>query len=205
MDNYDDKWLSDLTEQDFDALSYRDKNKVFLLMQQYAFTNRLTGLPNRRKFDAELAAILREAERAPVGCYRGFAVVYIDLDAFKERNDTHGHLSGDKLLKEVAATLKRTLWKHKNDVIARIGGDEFAVLLRDLTQEDAEMVTNRLRDELQHGNIRASIGAIFCPPVLVVEPKDVVKAADMLMYQAKALERERHSFVFVKFGVYSPV
>ena len=112
------------------------------LMQQIrtlARADSLTGLYNRRTFEEELGRALWRAERDR----RPVCVVLVDLDNFKRINDTLGHSTGDRLIKEASAAWSGQI--RQNDVLARYGGDEFAALLPDCSLNDAEIVAGRLR------------------------------------------------------------
>ncbi|MGM0594608.1 MAG: diguanylate cyclase domain-containing protein [Pseudomonadota bacterium] len=99
-------------------------------MLELAMSDALTGLANRRQFEARLGEALAQADR--VGCKVG--LLLLDLDDFKPINDTHGHQIGDKLLCRIAEVLKETF--RESDVVARLGGDEFAVILTALNEVD---------------------------------------------------------------------
>ncbi len=157
----------------------------------------LTGLPNRTFFQERLAATLQHARARPD---RTYAVLFVDLDEFKSINDSLGHLAGDSLLIAVADRMRATT--APEDFIARIGGDEFALLLThrlDLSQiEDAvEAIQNALVApmlvESRAVYNTASIGiAIIGPHDERIE--EVLRNADTAMYYAKSLGRGRHAF-----------
>jgi len=113
-----------------------------------AYRDPLTGLWNRRFFEERLREEISRSQRA--GSSRKFSVMIVDINEFKEINDTHGHQMGDRLLKWVGAFLVDHLRTH--DVPCRTGGDEFAVLLPDLSSEDCGRIINRLRDQLATAN-----------------------------------------------------
>ena len=156
----------------------------------------LTALPNRAMFSRRLQEAMLRAQR-----HAGkLAVLFIDLDRFKDINDTLGHHAGDRLLTEVAARLSRTM--RKTDTIARLGGDEFVVLLEDLQDpEDAGRVAQHFVDVLAEPyaldgrEIRtsASIG-ISTFPTDTEDLHSLLKYADIAMYRAK--EQGRNAFVF---------
>jgi len=151
----------------------------------------LTGLPNRTLFYRRVRAAIAAAEAAR----SEVAVLLIDLDRFKEVNDTLGHHSGDLLLQDLARRLRHLL--RTNDTVSRLGGDEFAVLLTDLaTGAAAESVAQQLLLTLQEPlqlrglriNLRASIGLARYP----LDGGDVdslMQRADIAMYRAKAEQR----------------
>ncbi len=147
----------------------------------------LTGLPNRLLFDAMLKQSLNHARRNKTGV----AVVFIDLDRFKNINDSLGHPAGDELLKGLAGRLTKTL--RQEDTIARISGDEFIVLLEEVEQvEDAEVAIEKLMTafrspfKLQGHDVRvtASMGVSLYPRD-GEEPSELIKNADAAMYLAK--------------------
>lgn len=146
----------------------------------------LTGLLNRRRFEEEIA-------RAGAG---GLAVLLLDLDHFKDVNDTRGHGSGDQLIRSIARSLEAELGR--DGVLSRLGGDEFAVLLPAVGEAEAMSVAERLRrcvaDHLiltggARLQVTASIGvAILCPGN---DPLEVLADADVAMYDAKAAGRNK--------------
>jgi diguanylate cyclase (GGDEF)-like protein/PAS domain S-box-containing protein len=151
----------------------------------------LTALFNRRRFEQELA---QEVQRASRYGHSG-AVLLIDLDHFKDVNDAFGHKAGDDLLKGVAATLKQRV--RQTDVLARVGGDEFAVLLPQTDAEQAEIVADGIVKTLhQHvvmlgdQSIRAtaSVGLVLFDGLSEAE---LLAYADLAMYEAKAAGRDR--------------
>ena len=113
-----------------------------------AYRDPLTGLWNRRYFEERLKEEISRSQRA--GSSRKFSVLVVDINDFKEINDTHGHQMGDRLLKWVGVFLTDHLRTH--DVPCRTGGDEFTVLLPDLSSEDCGRIITRLRDQLQVAN-----------------------------------------------------
>jgi diguanylate cyclase (GGDEF)-like protein/PAS domain S-box-containing protein len=157
----------------------------------------LTGLPNRRAFEAALEGQVEHVQRyGPAG-----ALLVLDLDGFKYVNDTLGHSAGDELLVSVAAVLRERL--RATDVLARLGGDEFAILLPQGGRDEAwtvaqalvESIRNRadrLRGELA-GRITASVGvALFTDAEISSE--EMFVNADLAMYDAKEAGRNRVCF-----------
>lgn len=160
-------------------------------LERMAMTDPLTGLLNRRGFEAELKRALAAARRyGETG-----ALIYIDLDGFKPINDTHGHDAGDAVLVALADALQRHV--RDCDRVARLGGDEFAVLLtradRDagLARAEAlERMVNAIVLEWRGARIpvRASLGyQAFGADAL---PRDLLGGADRAMYQAKRLRAD---------------
>ncbi len=151
----------------------------------------LTGLPNRSAFARALSEACRQAgaER------RSHALCFIDLDRFKPVNDTAGHAAGDALLQKVANVLRRSC--RSNDFAARMGGDEFVVLLADCAIPDARVIAQKIADAIgqldftwngDHYTIGASGGIA---PVFADSEHDVLAIADAACYAAKASGRGR--------------
>jgi diguanylate cyclase (GGDEF)-like protein len=160
-------------------------------LSELANNDALTGLPNRRLLEDRMAQALKEASRAQ----QMVAVLFLDLDYFKVVNDTHGHLIGDQLLKKVGERLTTLL--RAEDTVARIGGDEFVILLPKLSDEQqliatAEKVINELAQPFnitgQILQVGVSIG-IALYPQHGDEPGKLIKLADDAMYVAKRLGR----------------
>ena len=156
----------------------------------------LTGLPNRRLFLDRLEQDVKHADR--IGAQ--LALLFIDLDHFKEANDGFGHDAGDLLLR-VASTRIRACVR-ETDTVARLGGDEFTVILQDLEgSEHAEMVAAKIISELampfqifnDSVQISASIG-ITLSPQDATTPEQLLKNADRAMYMAKNAGRNQFSF-----------
>ncbi|MGN6702942.1 MAG: putative bifunctional diguanylate cyclase/phosphodiesterase, partial [Burkholderiaceae bacterium] len=152
-----------------------------------AHYDELTGLPNRFLFkellDAALARTHRDGER--------FAVMFLDLDRFKNINDTFGHDAGDAALHEIAVRLKKSL--RESDVIARMGGDEFYILLDRLGDaRDAAMIAQKVLDEAAHPfqvgtqecRLTASVGIVMAPDD-GDDAQTLLKNSDIAMYRAK--------------------
>ena len=157
----------------------------------------LTGLLNRRRFDE---AIQEQVERCRRYGYRG-AMLLLDLDQFKEVNDTRGHGVGDQMLIDLATILRRNL--RANDVIARLGGDEFAVLLPEADRAAAETVAAGLVKTVRNhaatlsgagGRVTASIGVVTFAGAFEHD-EDPLTLADMLMYDAKENGRDQYAIL----------
>ncbi|HYF26853.1 MAG TPA: PAS domain S-box protein [Baekduia sp.] len=154
----------------------------------------LTGTRNRRRFERDVSEQLARARRYGEQA----ALLMIDVDGFKTVNDTYGHRAGDRALKEIAAALRNRL--RETDVIARIGGDEFAVLLPYAGRAQAEAVTEDLRNviratqlQLDDGTrvgLSASIGVAFIDGD-TPDHEDVLAAADRAMYDDKGPRGQR--------------
>jgi diguanylate cyclase (GGDEF)-like protein len=155
-----------------------------------ARTDALSGLPNTRSFH-ELAII--ELERAR-RYHHTFTVAVMDLDHFKQVNDTLGHDVGDRLIRDVAQALRANL--RRVDVVARLGGDEFTLMLPETDAEQAQVALSHVRialrglDDFYGPDVKASIGAV----TFRTSPEtvgDMLRLADTAMYRAKAAGRDR--------------
>ena len=175
-----------------------DKIRLFKEMERLSITDALTGLFNRRYF---YEALEKEIER--VKRYNAsFSIVLIDIDDFKRVNDEYGHLAGDRVLQVLADILRRSL--RKVDIIARYGGEEFILLLPNTGKEEAEVIANRIREEVsrtifectsEKGTevlcpVTISGGITTCPDDFV-DADRLLSAADKAMYEAKALGKNR--------------
>lgn len=158
-------------------------------VQQLAYYDPLTRLPNRRLFNDRLSQTLARAKRAQ----SRMALMFIDLDKFKPINDQHGHEAGDWILEAVARRIEHCL--RASDTVARVGGDEFLVLLPDIqTGEDSLAVAEKIRIELERPFITpsqlslhasSSIGIAIYPDHANTE-EDLLRLGDRAMYQAKS-------------------
>jgi diguanylate cyclase (GGDEF)-like protein len=143
----------------------------------------LTGLLNHEAFHARLGAEVTRARR-----YRGrLAIVLLDLDSFKERNDREGHLEGDRLLRVFAAALAGTA--RETDSVGRLGGDEFGALLLEADEDTVAAFVTRLRARLADGPA-ASIGAAYLPGDGTT-PGELLGHADRRLYADKRSARSR--------------
>ncbi|MFI3155902.1 MAG: bacteriohemerythrin [Methylococcaceae bacterium] len=156
----------------------------------------LTGLPNRFLLADRLELAIAHAERSR----EIFAVCYLDLDGFKPVNDRFGHAAGDQLLREIAKRFKSVI--RSNDTVARVGGDEFVIVLREMKSADDYKVTlDRLLEEVsrpvpignESASVTTSIGvAIF--PHNGSDSESLLKLADQAMYLAKGSGKSRYHF-----------
>ena len=176
----------------FEDISERKASEERLTRQ--ALHDSLTGLPNRTLFAdrVRMASSRRSA--------RGFAIVYLDLDGFKLVNDTLGHAAGDQVLVEVARRLEPLL--RAGDTLARLSGDEFALLCEEVGEPEIRVIAERVIDamakpiEVQGRAITqaASIGiATYGPDGSPVEPDEMLGDADLAMYRAKAAGKSRYA------------
>jgi len=147
-----------------------------------ARTDALTGMANRRAWDAKLPSALRSAERLG----HPLSVVLIDIDYFKSFNDLHGHPAGDAALREIG--LRWGALTRDIDVLARIGGEEFGLVLPGCTADEAVVVVDRLRADMPPG-LTASAGVASW--TLPHSADQVVAEADRALYRAKRDGRDR--------------
>ncbi len=162
--------------------------------QFLAYHDTLTRLPNRALFEDRLSHALASVRRDS----SKVALLCVDIDRFKELNDTLGHPAGDALIQQVAARLKDSV--REVDTVARIGGDEFAIVLVDVRDlHSAEAVCDRLLDDLsepfdllgEQAFAGVSIG-IALSPEFGTEPKELMRKADIALYEAKRSGRGRY-------------
>jgi diguanylate cyclase (GGDEF)-like protein/PAS domain S-box-containing protein len=178
----------------FTDVSSRKESEAVIRHQ--AFYDALTGLPNRRMLRERLEQEIRKCKRD----HLQLALLFIDLDNFKEVNDTLGHDSGDVLLVEAGRRLQACV--RQSDTVARMGGDEFTVILAELPNSDhlegtLQKILHALAEVFQLGNeqvfVSASIG-ITIYPIDATPIEDLFKNADQALYVAKGAGRNRFSF-----------
>ncbi|MEP7246602.1 MAG: EAL domain-containing protein [Gammaproteobacteria bacterium] len=174
-------------------------------VEYLAYHDGLTGLPNRSLFSKLLAQSISEAHRYK----RQLAVAFLDLDRFKQINDTLGHEAGDQLLQEVARRLKACV--RESDTVARLGGDEFVVLLPELGEaEYAASVARKILASCarpftllgQEFRVTASIG-ISAYPLDGLDEQTLTKNADIAMYHAKSEGKNNFQFYSEKLNANS--
>jgi diguanylate cyclase (GGDEF)-like protein/PAS domain S-box-containing protein len=152
----------------------------------------LTRLPNRRRFEEMIAGALESARHSGMV----HTVAFIDLDKFKQVNDSFGHETGDRMLRDVAHRMSLNV--RGNDILARLGGDEFALLLHECTPANAERVVQKIRQSVESLPIVFSGKTIVLSASIGIAALDqdsvsaaaVMAAADKACYEAKALNRQ---------------
>jgi diguanylate cyclase (GGDEF)-like protein len=188
--------VASLQQQAFSlAAAVQDRRQIAQALHEVNF-DRLTGLPNRNVFQDRLEMDIRKAHRSGLS----LALLFIDLDHFKEINDTMGHATGDLLLKQVGQRL--LTYVRETDTVARLGGDEFTVTLGELhdvasVAEVAQKIRNDLARPFRLGNelayISASIGITLYPRD-ASNAGELLRNADQAMYQSKDRGRNRFTY-----------
>ena len=157
----------------------------------------LTGLANRRQFDIAMKNELMRASRN----YRSVALLMLDIDCFKQYNDIYGHVAGDQCLQQIGQTLKGLACR-SNDIMARYGGEEMAIILPDTDTQGALIFAERVIESVRelkiphtgnpHGIVTISIGIFAKVPHMYNDtPIGFINQADSALYQAKAQGKNR--------------
>ncbi|HKX37533.1 MAG TPA: GGDEF domain-containing protein [Burkholderiales bacterium] len=163
-------------------------------IRHLAYHDPLTSLPNRASFTEHLEEAMRRAKRAgqPLG------LLFVDLDLFKRVNDSLGHDAGDRLLRAAAERIRRAV--READMLFRMGGDEFTVLLEKVGgPEEAALVADRVLEAIAEPlpaheiSVSASVGIALYPHDGTASER-LLKSADAAMYRAKELGRNRYEF-----------
>lgn len=165
------------------------------LLRSMSFIDDLTGLHNRRGFLTLASQQLRLAHREK----RGMLILFADLDNMKWINDNMGHLAGDRALKDFARIMRLTF--RESDIIARIGGDEFAVLAMETPDIDIDCIAARLQSSLHEYNsgedriceLSVSLGTVRFDPDRPHPIEELLSEADSLMYRHKKTKKQRYS------------
>lgn len=184
-------WVISLSIASILLLMLRERKKL----ATQAKSDNLTGLPNRQMLNAKASDALADAYKHN----RLMAVMFIDLDYFKTINDTYGHDTGDEVLKIVTSILLENI--RYDDMLSRIGGDEFIILLNELNHEqDAAEIAKKIIAALAKPvlinnyliNIKLSIGIAIYSPTQNETTRNIMKRADIALYEAKAAGRNRY-------------
>jgi diguanylate cyclase (GGDEF)-like protein len=154
-------------------------------LERLSLADPLTGVANRRAFDRAIA----EAWKRAVRHRRGLAVIMLDLDHFKVLNDSQGHTAGDECLRAVAKTMESAVRGNGDDVVARWGGEEFAVLLGDADADAAVAVAQRMRTNIEALGVTASLGVAV--RANDADPTALIDRADRALYAAKRAGRNQ--------------
>ena len=196
------KHLARMTE-DREAFLAQAANQAFIVMQNSWLFERIKNLSIRDSltdlFNHRHSMEVLATEFARVGRYEeGFALLMIDIDHFKEVNDSHGHPVGDAVLREVARVLRDAF--RQVDAVGRYGGEEFIVVLPHTHRQDALRTAERVRGRVEQHEFKAggktlritvSVGVATCPSEGVEGPGDLVRLADQALYRAKQAGRNQ--------------
>ncbi|MEH6358772.1 MAG: sensor domain-containing diguanylate cyclase [Pseudomonadales bacterium] len=181
---YLDGFIQDISERKRMELALRASEKQ---IRDMAFTDTVTGLANRNLFTDRIDQFILESKRY----HNEFALFFIDLDKFKDVNDSHGHLVGDKLLSMAAERISTSF--RESDVVARFGGDEFLVLFKNTScEQEVSAAATKLLSKLAAPyyvdnlelSVTGSIGITLCPRDSN-NSSDLIRNADKAMYKAK--------------------
>ena len=164
-----------------------ERNQLQAALREQSFTDELTGLLNRRGF----LMLAEQQMKLSIRNKKPMLVVFVDVDGLKKINDEFGHSAGDEVLREAAGTLKKTF--RDSDVIARMGGDEFAILGIDAGVENRENLLSPLRTRLEESNRRScrafklllSVGVATFDPGHPCSLEELISRADRAMYENK--------------------
>ena len=178
-----------------EELEYRKDTEEKL--RKLAHLDSLTKIPNRNHFNIYIESTLNRSEREE----KSFAILFIDLDGFKQVNDTYGHEGGDTLLKEISKRLKRSV--RKSDFVARLGGDEFTIILENIQnkQDISKIAKHIIRAVAQPINLKNGQKTfVSCSIGIAIYPKNgttvdsLISKSDTAMYHAK--ENGKNSYYF---------
>ena len=194
-------WGNDLRESDIPSftvfanhvVSALENARLYNEIQKLAIMDELTGLYNRRGFFTLASQHIRLAQRVK----KGLLLIFADIDGMKEINDTLGHGLGDQALIDAAGVLKQTY--RSADIIARVGGDEFAILAMTTGKSDTGSLPDRLHAHLMTFNtfykrpytLSLSTGMANWPAGKVVDLDELLSEADERMYEEKRSKKER--------------
>ena len=168
-----------------------EQKRIQDFYEHQARTDPLTGLQNRRGFEANAVQFMRSPDLSAVG---GFGLILLDLDRFKPINDMFGHAVGDIVLRELAMRLRQQV--RPGDIVARLGGDEFAILVRDISDGGLTRLADRLVSAMDPpvstpvGDVSASVSVGATPSMASDRDiQDVVARADRALYEVKEAGR----------------
>jgi len=187
---YLDGFIQDISERKKMELALKTSEQQ---IRDMAFTDSVTGLANRNLFTDRLDQLILSCERY----HTEFALLFIDLDKFKSVNDSHGHLVGDKLLSMAGERISTSF--RESDVVARFGGDEFLVIVKNISDvENIDSIAEKLLEKISQSYyvnnleivITASIGITTCP-LDGRSSNQLIQHADKAMYKAKMAGKNR--------------
>ena len=169
-----------------------EQAKEIRRVDELAETDQLTGISNRRSFENEIKRRFCEQERDG----RSFCLLIIDVDGFKQINDQFGHAEGDRLLKHIATVVRSNV--RQSDIVSRIGGDEFSIIMPGSTLEESEHAAQRLVQrtvkmiQADMGDIPVGLSIGLAESANAEEINLLIEAADRAMYRAKKAGGNRY-------------
>ncbi|PIC74444.1 PAS domain S-box protein [Sporosarcina sp. P17b] len=177
------------------ASDITDRKEAERLVEHMAFHDHLTGLPNRRL----LKQTVEDLIETRINSRESFALLYMDLDRFKNINDSMGHYIGDQLLKAVGTRLQTLV--RQNDLVGRLSGDEFLILCSSTTKQGAQMVAQRIVNEVSKSFLIENLEIFIAPSIgISMFPEDgaqydtLLRNADSAMYLAKQSGKSTYQF-----------
>lgn len=170
-----------------------ERKRLIEELRALSLVDELTGIYNRRGFFCMARQHLKIARRMNMGLF----CIFIDVDGLKKINDTYGHLEGDRALADTAHILKETF--RESDIIGRLGGDEFTALVLEDDENHAEMIVNRLQENVKLNNARGignyeislSVGVALHEAQAHETIEELVQRSDSLMYESKRNKRKK--------------
>jgi diguanylate cyclase (GGDEF)-like protein len=188
------------------GIQHDELKKLYEQMARHATHDSLTNLPNRKYFHDQLAEAIASANQEK----RSFTVLYLDLDGFKAINDDLGHAIGDQLIENTARRLEHCV--RKGDMVARVGGDEFIVLLQDVALSDVSRIAEKIIESLSKPlkladktlSITTSIGVATYPQD-GEDMNTLIHSADSAMYEAKRNGKNGYRICHNKQAPFVPV
>lgn len=190
--NFEDELQSRTLELTATLNELEEKNRILAEQNTH---DALTGCRNRAYFDKKIVAELKRSRREQ----RPLGIIMLDIDRFKEVNDNHGHLAGDRVIQAVANRAQQML-KRSSDQLCRYGGEEFAILLPNTTTEGCALLAEHIRHNIAaipiatdgaELHITISAGIFACTASAQHLSRDFIDAADKALYQAKQDGRNR--------------
>ncbi|WP_084780361.1 diguanylate cyclase domain-containing protein [Bacillus massilinigeriensis] len=192
------------TNNKFDGFLWQFKDittqkKIEQDLKEASLIDGLTNISNRRYFDETIEREWNRCSRSS----KPLTLIMLDIDRFKKFNDTYGHQRGDECLIKVAQTIKETI-KRPSDVVCRYGGEEFAIILPETTEEGGEFVAERIRAAIESLEIphvaskvspyvTCSLGVATVIPSTLTTPDEIIRMADKALYESKNHGRNRYS------------
>ena len=186
---------SDQTKLEIATRKLKRANKK---LENVSYTDSLTSLHNRRYFNFIYDKELKRAKRE----HKYITFMMLDIDFFKQYNDTYGHIEGDYALKSVAKIVKDLL-KRPSDYVFRLGGEEFGVLLSDTDEENSSLIAQKICDSVRGREIKheaskvnefltISVGVVCCIADDALDDEYLITRADEMLYEAKESGRDRY-------------